>query len=1091
MNSTAAFPSVLSRFSSGPQLLRITWLHNRIRPGLESRFEILTFLVHTGARIKVACISGQGIVVSSAEGFIVFNRFLGKITVPASVSAGARLYLEAYLPEYRLKRTSAGIPATGPLEMESIGWSKKGVLRGETVRILCRFKNGVVENEPARVVIHEHDSSGRHEPVTALTASISRSRLELVWKNIFPQVAPDIPARSPLFKDRWRPGAGLYFVILLDGYCLGKHFESGLLLLRDTLRITLTHGLLGADPADSFLVTLADGTRSINRPEPRGKILLKGIAPGLFTITPVIKGVPLNDLSAMGTTGAPNTVVFPRKFPVFDAHLQIKESCCCPLPLQRFFFPSLAGSPHVIEECEPKHLALPGSVRLDGGVSAHTSIRHRIHSCQARRSFMHHLKNFDAHIEHSWIHRRMLDKGISGKRSNEKNVWVAGGADISVPVGTRRGSLSGRHFHRSVRLFDRHFDGTRPEHITLPPCTDFTFAHRWGMDGLPYYLYSGGEMLYISESYPVHSGGDPDEPHVKCMAAAQPATAGEGTPCMSLLIDEIDSFADEIGTTGIEILPMKNFKTASTGHCNYATSNTAPVFFSEDNPPSGLRRLVPAAVKPSGKGFVHVLSRVPEKDLVRFEDYALQRDLTRATIACFPLSCFGGYQYDPRRHILGNGIDVKDIAKRILSNHLFLGFPEDDPVKSAAGNGTPGFARFTVHPMLNSLAGLTEILEPHLRSNRDALDELFLYGDPEGKGIFWFVSMNPEQGWYPDDFENYPNLGEFFDLCGDTVPIMVNCSPPFPAVSANRDEGRRRACNRSHGKEGYNLSGTDNRSQPAVSPVHWKTVLKRNPGLKICFVQCMESGVWNAAGGFRKAEYRLRRRTARSARCRCTESDFYRDWIGSIAELAQTCEHVYFDLRLPAQPEQFTRQNEESAGNRDEDRELARNLCFLLSRYPDLKDRMLLGMQWSHTVDESEMGFTGNLARLFGILAKVSLKTGYDAWHRFTVINPSRFMGIIGDCKGNAERFEIRTELLEKYARRLSAFLTDDCRSRYGISLSRFEIEDLMRKKLAGLTLLPSTPRGKTKKRPPQEVFSLSGWDSGPSSVHPKTERRI
>jgi len=56
------------------------------------------------------------------------------------------------------------------------------------------------------------------------------------------------------------------------------------------------------------------------------------------------------------------------------------------------------------------------------------------------------------------------------------------------------------------------------------------------------------------------------------------------------------------------------------------------------------------------------VAKAPGEDRYRFEDYALQRELSVAAAIMNPLSLFAFYHYDPRRHCCENGTTAKQVA---------------------------------------------------------------------------------------------------------------------------------------------------------------------------------------------------------------------------------------------------------------------------------------------------------------------------------------------------------------------------------------------------------------------------------------------
>ena len=83
----------------------------------------------------------------------------------------------------------------------------------------------------------------------------------------------------------------------------------------------------------------------------------------------------------------------------------------------------------------------------------------------------------------------------------------------------------------------------------------------------------------------------------------------------------------------------------------------------------------------------------------------MQRELTIASLVNFPLSLFGAYHYDPRRHLLGEeGYDIDSMTKSIIDNHAFFLAKFDKNSKQSLHNEVEyeGAVLVTPHNQLNN-----------------------------------------------------------------------------------------------------------------------------------------------------------------------------------------------------------------------------------------------------------------------------------------------------------------------------------------------------------------------------------------------------
>jgi hypothetical protein len=131
-----------------------------------------------------------------------------------------------------------------------------------------------------------------------------------------------------------------------------------------------------------------------------------------------------------------------------------------------------------------------------------------------------------------------------------------------------------------------------------------------------------------------------------------------------------------------------------------------------------------------------------------------------------------------------------------------------------------------------------------------------------------------------------------------------------------------------------------------------------------------------------------KRKKSGKKRSKCDKYDLYRDWVQQIAELVENNDNVYTDISF------FVNDDPSWFFGLGHDRDdVAEDLDFLLGRYPSLIDRLIMGTDWYMIEKEDEEGIGDYLRKMFYMLRSVSQKTGFDAWHQFSVVNPLRFRG--------------------------------------------------------------------------------------------------
>jgi hypothetical protein len=97
------------------------------------------------------------------------------------------------------------------------------------------------------------------------------------------------------------------------------------------------------------------------------------------------------------------------------------------------------------------------------------------------------------------------------------------------------------------------------------------------------------------------------------------------------------------------------------------------------------------------------------------------------------------------------------------------------------------------------------------------------------------------------------------------------------------------------------------------------------------------------------------------------------------------------------------------------------NLFFLLNKYPNLKERLLLGSDW-YMVELKDF-MLGNYSfhlEMFEAMRLLSEKVNYDAWHQFGVVNQLRFLGILDET---GKEMKVEVEQLKKYVERVKELI--------------------------------------------------------------------
>ena len=1027
MNTTTPVPTDSpQKITVESQLVYVLWQQGRAYAGFEAHFEVKTLLVGDGAKVKATLRTEKGKKLDKVEGVIVLNKWRGKVLISEKVRPGDYVYLEVELPKHGLELDSNEIPVRPPVEVSSIGWSKQEIHRDEEVTLTCNFTNSVEDDDKVTVIVYEYDDNGAHDKVVTIPTTVKNNNVELKWKFIYQEDTAAIPTDEELRKygKSYTPPE-YFFVVMVDTVGVGFRQESGLLRFEDTIDLNVRKGRLPPQPEDRYVITTADGKEQTCTPDSEGAIFLEKVPPGPCTVCPAdTTEEEKPHYIAVFKTGTRTEYTLPETVPLVDGHMHIQSNNCCPLPVQMgvlarkggIFFGREIGR----DRKDLIDITCAWYTQLFTGRFGKVS---RLSSDLVGRLYMNDLDDMDMKSGLIWT---VFDKDKE-KRLREKKGYDT--EKLRIKAGEKAGLKNMNT--ASVQAWQEHFlestsyyyENTKTARISLALCMDLSFTNYWGRFGLPVYLDTDDNKYFIND-----------------FAAVALKRKGL-SDCVKLTFEESVVTPESYGDLTVNRDKKRLFRERATIHLHASFTdkdrfgNTPTPFYrrqlelssrmqpTEENDLPMLKFTAAdnTMMELVSKRYVHLLADARGEEKKWFEDYAMQRELTTATMVNYPLKLFGGYHYDPRRHLLGEaGHDIDSMTESIVRDHAFFTARHDGTEQQHFSNGVyyQGAVLLSPHEQLNDKPFIKQLLSEQQRTTPDALKELFPYND---EGLFWCVKLYPRLGWAPDDFARYPNLKSLYTLCGNTVPLMVHCS--LGGMSAH-DYFLYERYDDHIIKDEYKLKDAEHQFDgdlPGVSsndsPVQWKNVLREFPGLKICLAHFGGYDTWKDVWGFKKAQQRLAERENAPNPDKYDKYDKYRDWIRTIAELVSDYDNVYTDISYFSNTGSFR-----NAGRfRDDDdvpeysQMVAANLAYLLEKYPDLKDRLMVGTDWQMIEIEGENGIGEYMARMFETLKEVSKSVGYDAWHQFAAVNPLRYLGLIEEAKGTEGPFEVKVEKLEKF----------------------------------------------------------------------------
>ncbi len=1025
MNTTHTAPTDRQqKITVESRLLYVMWTQGCAYAGFEAQFEMKTVLVGDGAKVKVTCYTEKGKKLDRLEGAMFRNRFIGKVLIPETVKPDDYIYLEVELPKHGLSRESNFIPVRPSIEVSSMKWSKKEIRREEEVRLSCVFTSGVEEGDAATVTIYEYDSDGHHDKVVTIPAVIKGNKVELDWQFIYQYDTDDIPTEAELNKySRSYNPPEYFFTVTVDNISIGRKQESGLLLFNDFIEIDVCRGRAPCDEQQKYIITFADGSEVTRSSNSEGKILLDKATPGPFIICPE-EQKDEKDPTVKGKTGTPLTAIYPDNTPLVDIHAHAQSNNCCPLPLQwAILAKSIAG----LVYGRPANFDRKKLTGLLTGWATETFVSGRFGKVGRNSTdligklYMEDLKDMDMKVDLAWtVLEKGIDENMSPQEQEKMRVIAGKKAELSKMSGISAASWQ----EKFIDAAKYYFKGTHLHRMCLVLSMDLSCTSYWSQCGLPLYLPTADGMLYIDDFVAAKILREGNDNRVKVIledGVVTPRTYISSNVNRFIGNDDSVSKCDTLIHLHAAFFPgdkcagdpaqfyLRQYDMRRSrgvpGEKEYPVIKFPPAYATTED----LLR----------KKYCHFISCAPGEDNTRFEDYAIQRGRTISILVCYPLSVFGGYHYDPRRHLLEKSLTVRQIAESIYIDHAFFTAQQENRSKFKLSNGVEyqGAIEAMPHPALNTIEGLEKILAGHLRSNDDAIRELFLY-DENGTGLFWCIKIYPRLGYSPDDFTRFPNLEKLYRECADKkIPITAHCSPGGMSAADyylyERYDGNAI-------KNDYDLDHAEKlfdgvlpESVSKSSPVQWRSVLEKINNLKLCLAHVGGYDTWKMVGSFEEAEKKL---AQKSRDGKYDKYDYYRDWVKTIAEMAQKYDHVYTDIS-------YFMNNVQAEEPQEGNEMVASNLVFLLKKYPGLKDRVMVGTDWYMIEKEGEKGLGDYMHRMFETLKLVSKETGYDAWHQFAVVNPLRYLGLIEEMKGIEGPFIVKTEVLERYGERVKGRL--------------------------------------------------------------------
>jgi hypothetical protein len=237
--------------------------------------EVLTNYVGNNSEMKIELTDQSGKTFGKYKETINANRFWAKIKVPDD--AKDKLFAKVKLPKHGLEAISNPLVILPPIEIKNLEWDKEEARRGDILKMTAEIKS-VPDGTEAEIEIWEFDTDGAHDLITKFPVSVKNNKVEAEWEYEYHEDTDEIPTEEESEKGYNPPE---YFFRVKVG---GIYADSANLEFKDWIEFELI-GMSGFPMKNvEYELKLADGTTKSGKTDEDGKILIKDVSPGRYTI---------------------------------------------------------------------------------------------------------------------------------------------------------------------------------------------------------------------------------------------------------------------------------------------------------------------------------------------------------------------------------------------------------------------------------------------------------------------------------------------------------------------------------------------------------------------------------------------------------------------------------------------------------------------------------------------------------------------------------------------------------------------------------------------------------------------------------------
>jgi hypothetical protein len=711
------------------------------------------------------------------------------------------------------------------------------------------------------------------------------------------------------------------------------------------------------------------------------------------------------DHTAMMISGLPYVAIMPGNAIFFDTHMHIQSNNCAPLPIQwgvikRNAFIRLMASRGLLTltaAIATNRFGQIGAYSSDKIAIIYTGTGHKAPS----KGFLRTMFDFT-------MVGVAVNSALSAADYINKLLQTDKGMELLTQGGDNTFEVD---FKEATKYY---FKNNNIERIATCLLMDMSYSHYWGNYGLPITLPLADSNVFINDF--ISAGRVLSDTSIET-----DFTSLTEEPVFKLTYpDWSHLFAKFLrGDTFSFKQQFNNFFQTQISNPGTSGVPQADSFFSFSRDPK-IHDLDSQLI---GKEFVHIIQDLPKSETRLFEDYKKQKLRSIKAAMTFPLKMLPFFHYDPRRHF--DKAKRNDLLNELTDHHAFYRISKNKP-----------YLKLTPDEKLNSQSYLETVINS-LSDNDSAFKELFPYPSSTS-GVFWGVKMYPRLGFAPNNFKLFPQLQGLYSACvANKIPVTAHCSRgPMNIADYFNYSRYSTSPNAPTAFSGNPINYLETEYYFAdnfTSASTWASVLAKYPGLTLDLAHFGGSDIWNwmgsvktFSGSFEDIENNFPtdpEKLPKEAEPAGEDDEkivqlasLYHTWIKATADLCNTYVHVYTDLACFVLPDEY-----EKGGNNVPIMSLiAKNLAFLIGKYPELKYKILVASDWFMSENDGSVGVGTYFKRMFQLLKMVSEIVKFDAWHQFAVINPLKFMGLW------VEGGKIDVEKCGRYVERLQMWVIDD-----------------------------------------------------------------